>query len=141
MTVNDSVEGVGSVAADARGTRVLVVDDSAVIRDLISVNLSLEGFEVTTAADGQAALDMVRDVAPAVITLDVVMPQLDGFDTLAALRADPATADIPVVMVTGRASAADLERGAGLGVDAYLTKPFEPAELVTVVSQLAGARR
>jgi len=68
----------------------------------------------------------------------VVMPRLDGFDTLAALRADPATAHIPVVLVTGRASAADLERGSTLGVDAYLTKPFEPAELVTVVSGLVG---
>ena len=67
------------------------------------------------------------------ITLDVVMPRLDGFETLARLRADPGTAAIPVVLVTGRAQAADRARGEALGVDAYLTKPFEPAELVAVV--------
>ncbi|QWZ08921.1 response regulator [Nocardioides panacis] len=71
------------------------------------------------------------------ITLDVVMPRLDGFATLERLRADPDTVDIPVVLVTARAQVADRERGDALGVDAYLTKPFEPAHLVEVVGALA----
>lgn len=117
--------------------RVLVVDDSAVIRDLIAVNLELEGFEVTVAGDGEEALERVAEQRPDVITLDVVMPRLDGFETAERLRTDPTYADIPLIMVTARAAAADLSRGEELGVDGYLTKPFEPAELVALVGRLA----
>lgn len=116
--------------------RVLVVDDSAVVRELIAVNLELEGFVVETAEDGVAALEAVARHRPDVVTLDVVMPRLDGFETVERLRADPATAGIPLVLVTARAAAADLERGEQLGVDGYLTKPFEPAELVALVKGL-----
>ncbi len=117
--------------------RVLVVDDSAVVRELIAVNLQLEGFDVTTAADGDAALELVAEVDPHVITLDVVMPNLAGFDTVQRLRSLPETAHIPIVVVTGRAQATDVARGEQFGVEAYLTKPFEPAELVKVVTRLA----
>jgi CheY-like chemotaxis protein len=116
---------------------VLVVDDSDAIRALIVVNRELEGYDVRTATDGLQALEIVRDWRPDVITLDVVMPRLDGFETLERLRADPGTADIPVVVVTGRAQAVDRARGEALGADAYLSKPFEPAELVSVVGRLA----
>jgi CheY-like chemotaxis protein len=119
--------------------RVLVVDDSDVIRELIKVNLELEGLEVVAVEDGQAALQAIPVFHPDVVTLDVVMPRLGGFETVERLRADPVTASIPVVIVTGRAQAADLDRGAALGVDAYVTKPFEPAELVAVVSRLADS--
>jgi DNA-binding response OmpR family regulator len=121
--------------------RALVVDDSAVIRDLISVNLQMEGFEVSTAEDGDAALELVETVRPHVVTLDVMMPKLNGFETVARLRANPATAHIPIVIVTGRAQAGDVARGEELGVEAYLTKPFEPAELVEVVTRLARSGR
>jgi CheY-like chemotaxis protein len=121
--------------------RVLVVDDSEVIRELIKVNLELEGFEVRTAEDGEAALAAMQEFRPDVVTLDVVMPRLGGFETLERLRADPATEDIPVVVVTGRAQGADVARGEALGVDASLTKPFEPAELVAVVGHLRQAGR
>ena len=117
--------------------RALVVDDSDAVRNLVVVNLELEGFEVRSATDGQQGIEVAASWRPDVITLDVVMPRLDGFETLEVLRADPETADIPVVMVTGRAQAADRQRGESLGVDAYLAKPFEPTELVTVVSRLA----
>ncbi len=116
--------------------RVLVVDDSAVIRDLIAVKLELEGYDVLRAGDGVEALEMIAAERPDVVTVDVMMPRLDGFETVERLRADPATADIPVVMVTGRAAAADRVRGEEVGVDAYLTKPFEPAELVDTVARL-----
>ena len=121
--------------------RVLVVDDSSVVRDLISVNLELEGLTVVGCADGEEALALVAEARPDVITLDVVMPRLGGFETAERLRADPATADIPIVIVTGRASAADLARGEAIGVDGYLTKPFEPAELVGLVGRLAREGR
>ena len=129
------MSGSGNDQAGPR--RVLVVDDSPAIRTLLTVNLELEGYDVRAAADGEEGLEVVAQWHPHVVTLDVVMPRLDGFETLERLRADPATAELPVVMVTARAQAADRERGDALGVDAYLSKPFEPAELVAVVGRLA----
>jgi CheY-like chemotaxis protein len=116
--------------------RVLVVDDSDVIRQLICVNLELEGFEVVTAVDGQDALDKVHEVRPDLITIDVKMPRLDGFDTVARLRADDRTRALKIVMVTACAQETDLKRGDRVGVDAYLTKPFDPDALVRTVRDL-----
>lgn len=121
--------------------RAVVVDDSAVIRELIAVNLELEGFDVMTAGDGETALELVERFAPDVVTLDVVMPRMNGFDTIIRLRQNPATAHIPIVVVTGRAQASDIARGEELGIEAYLTKPFEPAELVEVVTRFARSGR
>ena len=116
--------------------RVLVVDDSEVIRALITMNLELEGFEVVTAVDGQDALDKIHDVRPDVITIDVKMPRLDGFDTVARLRADPRTSTVKIAMVTACAQEVDVRRGERVGVDAYLTKPFDPDALVRTVRDL-----
>ncbi len=118
--------------------RVLVVDDDDVIRQLITVNLELEGFDVMTAFDGQDCLDKIKDVMPDVITLDIMMPRLDGWEAASRLRADPATAGIKVVLLSARAQEADLQRGSRIGVDAYLTKPFDPDELIATVRRLAG---
>ena len=118
--------------------RVLVVDDDDVIRQLITVNLELEGFEVATAVDGQDCLDKVKDIKPDVITLDIMMPRLDGWEAADRLRADPETAGIKVVLLSARAQEADLARGSRIGVDAYLTKPFDPDELIETVRRLAG---
>ncbi|MBS2966466.1 response regulator [Actinocrinis puniceicyclus] len=134
--VEGRVELGGSPGVPTR--RVLVVDDSAVIRQLIAVNLELEGFEVFLAEDGQECLDVVEAVHPDVVTLDVVMPRLDGFATAARLRSGRATSGLPIVMVTACAQESDLARGRELGVEAYLTKPFEPAELVRAVRCAAG---
>ena len=118
--------------------RVLVVDDDDVIRQLITINLEIEGFDVTTAIDGQDCLDKVKEVRPDVITLDIMMPRLDGWEAASRLRADPATAAIKVVLLSARAQEADLQRGSRIGVDAYLTKPFDPEELIATVRRLAG---
>ena len=123
--------------------RVLVVDDDDVIRQLITVNLELEGFDVVTAVDGQDALEKVKDAQPRVITLDVMMPRLDGWEAAARLRSDPDTAHIKVILLSARAQEADLQRGERIGVDAYLTKPFDPDELIDLVRRLmaeAGER-
>src|SRR3954447_11524633 len=96
--------------------RVLVVDDDDVIRQLITVNLELEGFEVSTAVDGQDALDKVKDVDPAVVTLDIMMPRLDGWEAASRLRADPDTAHVKVILLSARAQEADLQRGSRIGV-------------------------
>lgn len=116
--------------------RVLVVDDTDVIRQLISVNLELEGFEVTTAVDGQDALEKIHDVKPDLMTIDVVMPRMDGIETVKRLRRDPRTAGLKIVMVSASAQQHDLERGAEVGVDAYLTKPFDPEVLMQTVRDL-----
>jgi CheY-like chemotaxis protein len=119
--------------------RVLVVDDDEVIRQLIAVNLTLEGFDVSTAVDGQDCIDKVQAIAPDVITLDVMMPRLDGWETAVQLRKAPETAHIKVVLITARAQEDDIARGANVGADAYLTKPFDPGEMIRVVRELAGA--
>lgn len=114
---------------------MLVVDDNKVIRQLIRVNLELEGFEVVTAADGAECLDVVHQVCPDVVTLDVVMPRLDGIKTAERLRADPRTSHLPVAIIS---ACGEHEVG---GVDAFLAKPFEPSELVRVVRQLMHRER
>jgi CheY-like chemotaxis protein len=117
--------------------RVLVVDDNKVIRQLIKVNLELEGFEVVTASDGAECLEVVHRVGPDVVTLDVVMPRLDGLSTVARLRDDPRTRHLPVAIVSA-CTQYEVESGLAAGVDAFLSKPFEPAELVRLVRRLAG---
>ena len=117
---------------------MLVVDDDEVIRQLIAVNLTLEGFDVATAVDGQDCLDNVAAIEPDVITLDVMMPRLDGWVTACQLRRNPETSEIKVVLITARAQEDDKKRGREIGVDAYLTKPFDPSEMIRVVWELAG---
>ena len=114
---------------------MLVVDDNKVIRQLIRVNLELEGFEVVTAADGVECLDLVHRIRPDVITLDVVMPRLDGVQTAARLRADPRTGHLPVAVISA-CTPYEVDSGSAAGVDAFLAKPFEPSELVRMVRRL-----
>ncbi len=120
--------------------RILVVDDNKVIRQLIRVNLELEGFEVVTAADGAECLDVVHHVRPDVVTLDVVMPRLNGLHTAARLRSDPRTWDIPIAIVSA-CTQGEVDNGETVGVDAFLAKPFEPAELVRTVGMLVREGR
>ncbi|WP_432423176.1 response regulator [Streptomyces pseudovenezuelae] len=120
--------------------RVLVVDDNKVIRQLIRVNLELEGLEVVTAADGAECLDVIHQVRPDVVTLDVVMPRLDGLRTAARLRSDPRTRELPLAIVSA-CTQYEVESGLDVGVDAFLAKPFEPAELVRLVQELIERKR
>ncbi len=113
------------------------MDDEAIIRQLIVINLEMEGFEVHQAADGLDALDMARTVDPDVDTLDVMMPRLDGWATAQQLRADPATRRARIVFISARTRPADIDRGISLGAEAYLTKPFDPEEVVETVRRLA----
>ncbi|WP_435251137.1 response regulator [Streptomyces tendae] len=115
--------------------RILVVDDNKVIRQLIRVNLELEGFEVVTAGDGVECLEVVHQVRPDAVTLDVVMPRLDGLRTAARLRADPRTRDLPIAIVSA-CTQYEVDAGFAAGADAFLSKPFEPAELIGLVRQL-----
>jgi CheY-like chemotaxis protein len=138
ITCRDGPGGASLAPVGEELGRVLVVDDDEVIRQLIAVNLTLEGFDVATAVDGQDCLDKVSAIKPDVITLDVMMPRLDGWATAAHLRGDPLTSRIKLVLITARAQEDDRSRGIQIGVDAYLTKPFDPGEMIRIVRELAG---
>jgi len=112
------------------GTKILVVDDEQRMIHFIRMNLDLEGFAVHEAYDGKDALDQVRKVIPDLVILDVMMPKMDGFETLALLREN---SNVPVIMLTARGEEDDRVRGLELGADDYVTKPFSPQELVSRV--------
>jgi CheY-like chemotaxis protein len=137
--VHTAPQAIVTPTRQARGLgRVLVVDDDEVIRRLIAANLILEGFEVATAVDGQDCLEKVAAIAPDVITLDVTMPHLDGWETARRLRKCPDTSHIKVVLITARVQEDNRAQYRHVGADAYLTKPFDPGELIRVVRELAG---
>jgi CheY-like chemotaxis protein len=115
------------------------VDDDEVIRRLIAVNLTLEGFDVATAVDGQDCLEKAAAIAPDVITLDVMMPRLDGWETARRLRKCPATSHIKVVLITARVEAGNQIQHRSADADAYLTKPFDVGEMIRVIRELAAA--
>ena len=123
--------------------RVLVVDDTASIRFLIRTNLELAGFDVDEAVDGVDCLDILSrtKVLPDAITVDVMMPRMDGVATVTAIRADPRTEKIAIIMVTTQGYPADIQRGMEAGVDAYVTKPFDPDFMVATVSEVIGRRK
>lgn len=118
--------------------RVLVVDDTPSIRFLIRTNLQIAGFEVDEAVDGVDCLEVLRagGELPDLITVDVMMPRLDGVSTVVKIRADEALRDLPIVMVTTQSHPADVQRAKDVGVDAYVTKPFDPDHLVSTVVEV-----
>jgi two-component system alkaline phosphatase synthesis response regulator PhoP/two-component system response regulator VicR len=128
--------------ASPRGTRItmpkkiLAVDDEKHIVRLVQVNLERQGYEVVTANDGREALEKVESERPDLVVLDVMMPYMDGFEVLQNLRRNPSTRDIPVIMLTAKAQDADVFRGWQSGVDCYLTKPFNPMELISFVKRI-----
>lgn len=121
--------------------RVLVVDDNPVILDLLVINFELEGFVVLRACNGVEALSLARQERPDVVVSDVRMPMMDGLDLISAMRDDVSTAGIPVVLVSAEAQASDVERGLHAGAAAYITKPFDPFDLIETVRDLLVAQR
>ncbi len=109
---------------------MLVVDDEARIIRFVRINLEMEGFRVLEAHDGIEALNQVREKMPDIVLLDVMMPEMDGFETLKMIRE---ISNVPVIMLTVRNSEEDKVRGLDLGADDYITKPFSPRELVSRV--------
>ena len=122
--------------------RIMVVDDSPTIRDLIALNLSLEGYDVVTAEDAEECLRQLAGIVegraplPQLLMLDVVMPGLDGVELTARLKATPAVQHIPILIVSASAQRRDFELAQGAGADGYLTKPFDPDELLAEVERL-----
>lgn len=125
---------------------VLVVDDTASIRFLIRTNLELADFEVTEAVDGIDCLEQLRAAAdegtlPDALTVDEMMPRQGGVETISAIRADPDLRDLTIVMVTTQNLPADIRRGLEAGADAYLTKPFDPDDLIETIQTAIASRR
>jgi len=116
--------------------KILVVDDEPDALELIEVNLKGAGFDVLTAANGRQALEKARATLPALILLDVMLPEVDGLEVCKSLRRDPQTASIPIIMLTARAAEIDRVVGLELGADDYITKPFSPRELILRVKNL-----
>ena len=119
-----------------RETKVLVIDDEAPIRLLCRVNLEAEGMRVLEAADGPSGLETARESLPDVILLDVMMPGLDGWQVAEELLDDDLTSGIPIVFLTARAELRDRARGLDVGGVDYVTKPFNPIELASLVRDL-----
>jgi two-component system phosphate regulon response regulator PhoB len=117
-------------------TKILVVDDEPDALELIETNLKVAGYEVLGASNGQQALAKARAAFPALVILDVMLPQVDGLEVCKILRHDPNTASIPIIMLTARAAEIDRVIGLELGADDYITKPFSPRELVLRVKNL-----
>jgi two-component system phosphate regulon response regulator PhoB len=116
--------------------KILAADDEPDALELIEVNLKGAGYEVITAADGQEALQMARNLMPDLILLDIMLPEMDGLEVCKALRRDAATARLPIIMLTARTAEIDRVLGLELGADDYITKPFSPRELVLRVKNL-----
>ena len=116
--------------------RILVVDDEPEILELVEFNLKQAGYVVTTAADGAEALKKARSQTPSLIVLDVMLPEMDGFEICKALRLETATAKVPIIMLTAKAAEIDRVLGLELGADDYLTKPFSPRELLLRVKKI-----
>lgn len=116
--------------------KILACDDEKHIVRLVQVNLERAGYQVVTANDGKEALQKVADENPDLVVLDVMMPYMDGFEVLQNLRRNPSTRDIPVIMLTAKAQDADVFKGWQSGVDCYLTKPFNPMELLSFVKRI-----
>ncbi len=109
---------------------VLVIDDDPVILELLRVNFEIEGFDVICAKDGDEGLLRAQNDHPDVVISDIMMPRRDGLQLLADLKEGPATQDLPVILLSAKAQKTEVQQGLELGADDYITKPFDPLELI-----------
>jgi len=121
--------------------QILIADDDEDVLELVAFRLERAGYEVTLARDGEQALAAARERQPALAVLDVMMPKLTGYDVTRELRADPRTADVPVILLTARVQEADVRTGYDAGADDYVRKPFAPQELRDRVAAALEKRR
>jgi DNA-binding response OmpR family regulator len=124
--------------AQEKGRRVLVVEDDPGILRQIAFNLESHGYRVETAMTGVQALKSLMRSRPDLLITDIMMPEMDGNELVASVRADSDLSDLPIIMLTARTQDEDMIQGYQSGTDLYLTKPFNPAELVTFVQRILG---
>src|SRR5436309_4156449 len=130
-----------AAAARQQQGRVLVVEDERDVADLIRYNLTKEGYDVVVAPTGSDALKQAREVHPDLVLLDIMVPQLNGWEVCRRLKQDADTKNIPVIMVTGRVEEGDKVLGFEMGADDYVTKPFSPRELLARIRAVARRAR
>ncbi len=121
------------------GARVLIAEDEANLVESLSFILEREGHQVCSVADGEAALSALRSNPPQLLILDVMLPRLNGFEVLKALRADPVLKALPVIVLTAKTQVHDRQLAEAIGVDAYITKPFANQDIVEQVRRLTTA--
>jgi CheY-like chemotaxis protein len=121
--------------------KILLVDDSATVLMMERMILASERFQIVTAANGEEAQERARTEQPDLILMDIVMPKVNGIEACLAIKNDPATAHIPIIMVTTRGEAASLEAGYSSGCNDYVTKPVNSAELLGKIRNILGARQ
>ena len=121
--------------------RIVVADDETDVRRLIVFTLQRRGYTVFEAKDGDAALALIRQELPDLVVLDVMMPGVSGLEVARSLAREPATAAIPVLMLSARGQIAEIEAGLASGVSAYVVKPFVPKELATRVAEILASRQ
>jgi DNA-binding response OmpR family regulator len=128
------------IVDDRPMARVLIVDDDPDIRALVTYRLSASGYEVISAGDGEAGLAAAREHVPDLVLADWMMPRLTGVEMCTRMRADPAIAGIPVILLTARADDVATRTGWDAGIDEYITKPFSPRELAARVEEILSRK-
>jgi DNA-binding response OmpR family regulator len=118
--------------------RILVVDDEIYIVHILDFSLGMEGYEVLTALDGEQALERLKSDKPDLVVLDIMMPKLDGYEVCRAIKSDPDTRHIPVILLSAKGRNVDQKMGFDVGADDYITKPFSPRKLVERINSLLG---
>jgi twitching motility two-component system response regulator PilG len=118
--------------------RILVVEDEESLLKLESILLSAKGYNVTGVMDGKSALEEVMANPPDLVLLDVMLPELDGFEVCRLIKENPDIRHIPVVLLTAKKNSQDIERGRQVGCDAYITKPFKSSKVLDVIQELLG---
>jgi twitching motility two-component system response regulator PilG len=122
-----------------KGSRILVVEDEESLLKLESILLTSKGYEVTGVTDGKAAMEVLASNRPDLVVLDIMLPDIDGFEICRRIKENPETRKIPVLMLTAKKNSQDFARGAQVGADAYITKPFKAAKVVEMIEGLLAA--
>jgi twitching motility two-component system response regulator PilG len=116
--------------------RILIVEDEENLLKLESILLTSKGYQVYGATDGRSALEEIERIMPDLVLLDIMLPDLDGFEVCRQIKENPGTCHVPVVMLSARKNRQDVERGAQVGADAYVTKPFKSAKVMEIMESL-----
>ena len=119
--------------------RILIVEDEESLMKLESIILSSKGFSVTGCPDGTSALEEIDRNPPDLVILDIMLPDIDGFEVCRRIRSHPVSGSVPVIMLTARKNSQDIDRGVQTGADAYITKPFKSAQLIGTIDQLLSS--
>lgn len=116
--------------------KILIVEDEESLLKLESILLTTRGYKVSGVTDGLKALEAIEKERPDLVLLDIMIPGIDGFEVCRRIKANPATAELPVIMLTAKKSSADQARGAEAGANAYMTKPFKSGKIIEIVEEL-----